>query len=104
MRILLAVSLLLLVAPVRAQAPDPISLAELLDAYKGQVQEAAGTAAARFEAMIATPEGKAYDRANRHLTDVQERLAKRILDRTGKVIDWRTGSLSEPPAPASGTQ
>lgn len=100
MRTLLTV-LLLCGAAVAAQAPDPVSLAELLDAYKGQVSEAAGATQARFEAMLATPQGQAYERALKHQQAVEASLAKRVKDRTGKIIDWTTGALKEPSATTS---
>ncbi len=100
-RIAISALLLLSAAAVRADAPEPVSLAELIDAYQGTVREAAGATQARFEAMIATPQGKAYEAALAHQQDVQARLSKRLQDRTGKVIDWTTGALKDPPAAAS---
>jgi hypothetical protein len=100
MRLILAL-LFVCSATVAAQAPDPISLAELLDAYKGTVLEARGGTQARFEAMLATPQGQAYEKALKHQQDVEARLAKRIQDRTGKAIDWQNGALRDPAEPST---
>lgn len=94
MKKLLLICLCLLSAPVAAQAP--VSVSDVIAAYRVAIDESQGRVEDAYLRVTETKEFQKWDALRKRHEALQGRLTAALLEKTGKTIDWKTGSLSEP--------
>ena len=111
MRLLVALTIVLALGATTAghllagqdapKGPITLSVAELIDVYRTAWVQSAARLSEADDAVAKTPEFKRWmDRKKEHAA-LESRLSAAVLEKTGKVVNWQTGTLVESKAETS---